>query len=150
MNTEEKVCLKFNYFSTKIVETFSELRADQSILDVTLACEDGTQIEAHKVILIAGSMFFKNILNMKKNETIIIYMKGLNSSDLVSVVNYLYHGEVNIFQEELNNFLCLAKELQINSLMGEEYNIEEETYMQLTNQTITPSHKINTKMEPAI
>ena len=150
MTTEEKVCLKWNDHSTNLGETFSELRADQCLLDVTLACEDGKQIEAHKVVLTAGSLFFRNIINIKKLDTLIIYMRGFDSSDLASVVDFLYDGEVNVLQEELNDFLCLAEELQIKGLMGEEYNIEEQTNMKLTNPTIEPIHKINTKMEPAI
>ena len=124
------------------MSTFTELRADQNLLDVTLACEDGTQIEAHKVVLTAGSQFFKDILKMKKKETLIIYMRGIKSSDLASVVDFLYYGEVNIPQEELNDFLTLAEELQLKGLVGAENRSEEEA---ITNKTTKPNHKIKTK-----
>ena len=36
---------------------FGNLIEDKDFSDVTLACEDGQQVEAHKVILAASSQF---------------------------------------------------------------------------------------------
>ena len=118
MNTSENFCLKWNDFSGNILSTFSDLRNDKEYHDVTLACEDGTQIEAHKVVLTAGSMFFRNILRNRKKDIPIIYMRGLKSSDLNAILDFLYHGEVNIFQNDLEYFLSLAVELQLKGLDG--------------------------------
>ena len=51
MQNSEKLCLQWNDFKSNIRSAFSELRKDQDFADVTLACEDGQQILAHKVIL---------------------------------------------------------------------------------------------------
>ena len=118
MNVSEKFCLKWNDFSQNLFATFSDLKTDKDLVDVTLACGDGTHIEAHKVVLSAGSNFFKNILKIKKRETPIIYMRGLRSSELVAILDFLYLGEVNIPQEELNDFLSLAEELKLKGLEG--------------------------------
>ena len=118
MNTSEKFCLKWNDFSENLISTFSELRTAEDLVDVTLACEDGTQIEAHKVVLTAGSNIFKTLLKRKRRETPIIYMRGLKSSDLSAIVEFMYIGEVNIQEEELEAFLSLAEELQIKGLVG--------------------------------
>ena len=37
---------------------FGELREGKDFSDVTLACEDGQQVEAHKVVLTSSSPFF--------------------------------------------------------------------------------------------
>ena len=37
---------------------FGELREGKDFTDVTLACEDGQQVEAHKVVLTSSSPFF--------------------------------------------------------------------------------------------
>ena len=67
-------------------------REDNDFADMTLACEDGQQVEAHKVILAASS--------------------------LVAVVNF-HHGESNVFQEGLDSFiLAIAEELQLKGLIG--------------------------------
>ena len=33
-------------------------------------------------------------------------------------MNFLYHGEANVFQENLDSFLAISEELQLNGLMG--------------------------------
>ena len=38
------------------------MRGDLDFADVTLVCEDKTQIEAHKIIISASSPFFKDVL----------------------------------------------------------------------------------------
>ena len=57
-STMEKFCLKWNDFETNIREYFIDLRENQNHFDVTLACEGGHQIQAHKIILSAGSKIF--------------------------------------------------------------------------------------------
>ena len=51
----EKLCLQWNDFQENIKSAFGSLRKDNDFTDVTLACEDGQQVEAHKVILAASS-----------------------------------------------------------------------------------------------
>ena len=48
-------------FRENVSSAFEDLREDKEFTDVTLACEDGQQVEAHKVVLIASSPFFLNI-----------------------------------------------------------------------------------------
>ena len=47
----EKHCLKWNDFQENVNVAFGSSREDNEFADVTLACEDGHQIEAHKVVL---------------------------------------------------------------------------------------------------
>ena len=57
----EKLCLQWNDFRENAVNTFESLKEDKDFTDVTLVCEDGKQVEAHKVILANSSPFFQNI-----------------------------------------------------------------------------------------
>ena len=50
-----------------------------------------------------------------------IYMRGCKAKDLVAIVDFIYHGEANIYQEDLDGFLVLAKELQLNGLAGAQH-----------------------------
>ena len=59
--SEEKLCLQWNDFRLNISSAFGELREDKEFTDVTLACEDGQQVEAHKVVLIASSPFLLDV-----------------------------------------------------------------------------------------
>ena len=111
----EKFCLKWNDFEANISGGLRELRDDKDFFDVTLACEDD-QISAHKVILSACSPFFRNVLRRNPHQHPLLYMKGVRYTDLQSVLNFMYHGEVNVAQEDLNGFLAVAEDLRVKGL----------------------------------
>ena len=114
----EKLCLQWNDFQGNVKSAFGNLRESVDFVDVTLACEDGHQIEAHKVILGASSPFFQTILKRNKHSHPLIYMRGMKSVDLVAMVDFLYCGEANVYQENLDSFLSIAEELQLKGLQG--------------------------------
>ena len=111
----EKFCLRWNDFETNISSAFREIREEKDFFDVTLACDED-QLQAHKVILSACSPFFRTVLRRNRHEHPLLYMKGVRYTDLQSVLNFMYHGEVNIAQEHLNSFLTVAEELQVKGL----------------------------------
>ena len=115
MDNSEKICLQWKDFKVNISSSFGDLREDRDFTDVTLACEDGQQVEAHKVILASSSPFFKDILKKNKHPHPLIYMRGLKLEDLWSIVDFLYLGKANILQENLDSFLALAGELMLKS-----------------------------------
>jgi hypothetical protein len=112
----EKFCLRWNDFESNISVAFRELREEQDFFDVTLACDDDDHVEAHRVILSACSPFFRSVLRRTKHAHPLLYLKGVKHADLVSVLNFMYHGEVNVAQEELNSFLAVAEELKVKGL----------------------------------
>ena len=109
---DEKLCLQWNDFKENVSSAFGDLRQDEEFTDITLACEDGQQVEAHKVVLLASSPFFQNILNRNKHPHPMIYMRGIRPENLMAMVDFFYHGEANVYQEHLDSFLILAEELQ--------------------------------------
>jgi len=111
----EKFCLRWNDFESNISVAFRELRDDKDFFDVTLACDED-QIQAHKVILSACSPFFRSVLRKNPHAHPLLYLKGVKFGDLQSVLNFMYHGEVNVAQEELNSFLAVAEELRVKGL----------------------------------
>ena len=118
MQSSEKLCLKWNEFQENLNSVLRGLRNDQDFADVTLACEDGVQIETHKVILASSSPFFMELLKKNKHPHPMIYMRGLKSEALVAMVDFLYYGEANVNQESLDVFLGLAEELKLKGLTG--------------------------------
>jgi len=111
----EKFCLRWNDFENNISQAFRDLRQDEDFFDCTIACEDD-QIPAHKVILSACSIFFKDVLKRNPHQHPLVYMKGVKKRELVSLVNFMYHGEVNVAQDELNGFLSVAEDLKVKGL----------------------------------
>jgi len=123
MGAQEKFCLRWNDFESNISVAFRELREDKDFFDVTLACDDD-QIQAHKVILSACSPFFRQILKRNRHEHPLLYLKGVKYIDLMSVLNFMYHGEVNVAQDELNSFLSIAEDLKVKGLTQNKSNEE--------------------------
>ena len=107
----EKLCLQWNDFQENVKLAFGNLKEDKYFSDVTLVGEDGQQMEAHKVVLAASSPFFQRLLVQNKHPHPLIYMRGLKSDDLLAIVDFLYFGEENVSQENLESFLAIAEEL---------------------------------------
>ena len=114
----EKLCLQWNDFQENIKNTFGNLREDNDFSDVTLASEDGQQVEAHKVILAASSPTFQKLLRGNKHPHPLIYLRGIKARDLMAILDFLYRGEANVFQDNIDSFLAVAEELQMKGLMG--------------------------------
>ena len=89
LQNTEKLCLKWNDFQENLNTAFGVLRNDQDFADVTLACEDGTQIETHKVILASSSPFFMDIFKRNKHPYPMIFMRGLKAEALVAMFDFL-------------------------------------------------------------
>ena len=116
MSSSEKFCLRWNDFEVNISNAFHELKEEKDFTDVTLACEDN-QVEAHKVILAASSHFFKRILKKNPHSHPLIYLKGIQASDLEDVLKFIYHGEVNVEEAKLKTFLEVAEDLEVKGLV---------------------------------
>ena len=115
----EKFYLKWNEFEGNIRESFRKLREEQTLFDVTLATDDGYQIQAHKIILSAGSDFFSNLFRKTNHTNLMIYLKGIRKVELEHVADFLYNGETCVTQRELKAFLETAQELQIKGLQSD-------------------------------
>ena len=114
----EILCLQWYDFKDNVNSAFKKLREDKEFTDVTLACEYGQQMEAHKVILASSSPFFEDILRKNKHPHPLIYLKGFQSQDFVSILDFLYFGEAKVYQEDLDSFLAIAGEIQLKGLAG--------------------------------
>ena len=145
-NMSEKLCLQWHDFQENLNTAFGNLREDNEFADMTLACEDGQQIEAHKVILAASSPFFQNMLRRNKHPHPLIFMRGVKSEDLHAIVDFLYCGEANVFHENLASFLSIAEELKLSGLMGQTEDVDKKTQINYTDKThqqmnLEPFHK---------
>jgi len=133
----DKFSLKWNDFEYNVSQAFRELRDEEDFFDVTLACED-EQIQAHKVILSAGSPFFKNILRRNKHQNPLLYLKGVKYTDLQHILGFMYRGEVDVAQDELNSFLATAEDLKVKGLSGSKIT-DQNTNKENQAQNIFPN-----------
>ena len=136
MTSSEKLCLQWNDFQNIVSSAFGDLKDNVALTDVTLACEDGKQMEAHKVVLAATSPFFLDLLKKNKHPHPLIYMRGLKSEDLKAILDFLYCGQANVFQENLDSFLAIAEEFQLKGLMGQNHDASiEDTEEKIADPT---------------
>jgi len=145
MTSSEKFCLRWNDFETNISVAFRELREEKDFFDVTLACDD-SQIQAHKVILSACSPFFRNVLRRNPHQHPLLYLKGVKYKDILSVLNFMYMGEVNVAQEELNTFLSVAEDLRVKGLT--QNNSSTESHASQEPKHDTPKNVIRPRDVP--
>jgi len=145
MASSEKFCLRWNDFETNISVAFRELREEKDFFDVTLACDD-SQIQAHKVILSACSPFFRNVLRRNPHQHPLLYLKGVKYKDILSVLNFMYMGEVNVAQEELNTFLSVAEDLRVKGLT--QNNSSSESQASQDSKHDTPKNVIRPRDTP--
>ena len=118
----EKLCLQWNNFKENANSAFGKLRDDEEFSDVTLVCEDRQQMAARKVILASSSPFFEKILKKSKHPHPLIYLKGFQSRDFASILDFLYFGEANVYQEYLDPFLAIAEGIKLKGLTGQTFS----------------------------
>ncbi len=113
---DENYCLRWNDYEKKYAETFRVLRDDEYFTDVTLATE-GHSVKAHRVILSACSNYFHAILKtMSPWQHPVLLLQDVRSSDLNSLMDFIYFGQASVSQDSLQSFLRVAEKLKIKGL----------------------------------
>ncbi|XP_037798971.1 broad-complex core protein isoforms 1/2/3/4/5-like [Penaeus monodon] len=127
MGADQQFCLRWNNFHTNITSAFESLRDDEDFVDITLACE-GRQIKAHKMVLSACSPYFRSLLKGNPCQHPIVFLKDVTFANLTSILDFMYHGEVNVSHNELATFLKTAEALKVRGLAEDEKKRDSENY----------------------
>merc|ERR1712133_205182 len=126
MGSSEKYSLKWKGFTSNILNSFQSIRHEENLSDVTLICGDEF-INAHKLVLAASSDFFQNIFRKcQKTNPLIILKSTTAMSQISSLLDFLYNGEVKIDPENLQGFLEVGNELKIKGLADHEPDSKSE------------------------
>jgi len=119
MSDDGNFVLSWDLHEQSRTSTLKSLWENKDFLDVTIACDDD-QISAHKVILSAASPFFQTILKRNPHSHPLLYLRGTNKKDIMSLLDFIYSGETQVPQEDLEDFMALANSLQVKGLIGED------------------------------
>ena len=113
----EKVTLTWHSHTSHFQGVLGNLFDTGKLSDVTLVCDDQVKFKAHKFVLKSCSPVFKSILE-EANETDkpIVYLRGVNQAELGTVLEFIYLGQAALYQERMNEFLKLGRDLQIKQL----------------------------------
>jgi len=100
---------------------FRKFRENEELFDASLVCsvaDGGTAtLKAHQLILAAYSPVFKDVFTgLKDTKDPCIYLKGISQNNLSAVLDFMYHGSVDIPKSKMPAFLADAQELQIKGL----------------------------------
>ena len=99
-----------------ITRSFCKLRNDTDLSDVTLICDDQEQIAAHRVVLSACSEFFKSVFHKNVQRDLVLYLSDMKSKEVNQILDYIYFGEINILQDDLERFIEIAQKLKLEGL----------------------------------
>jgi hypothetical protein len=128
MGSAENFCLRWNDFQSSVSGAFGQLRKDADFFDVTLSCDSAggrgdraAPLRAHRVVLSACSPLFKQMLRdatsaCPSHPNALLYLRGVGRRDLEYILDFMYNGEVNVSQNDLNRFLSVAEDLQVRGL----------------------------------
>jgi len=109
-------------FQTSLLSTLPILLDQSHLTDVTISAE-GRQLRAHRVVLSACSSFFMDIFRaLEASNHPVIIIPGASFGAIVSLLTFMYSGEVNVYEEQIPMLLNLAETLGIKGLADVQNN----------------------------
>ena len=123
---QEKYSLTWHTYSDHLKSMMKELMMNEDTSDVTLVTEDKRQIKAHINILSACSPVFKDFLKREKNSSTVIYLRGIQFSEMESIMQFIYLGEATFYEEKMDEFIAVAKSLEIKEICNAEPEANDE------------------------
>lgn len=121
MKTEQlNLNINWDDFESCAANTFKELLGETDFADVTLVSDDLQKVEVHKVILGASSSKFKTMLQQTGKREPLIYLSGVSYKEMRSLIDFMYLGQTEIGQEDLEHFLEISAKFDVKGLS--EYN----------------------------
>ena len=111
----EQFNLSWKEHGLNTAKTFHNLRDDDQLCDVTIACEEGVFL-GHKIVLYASSLLFRSILRKHTHPHPLIYLKNISGRDMAALLDFMYFGEVKLGKEQLASFTAAAEEMKVLGL----------------------------------
>ncbi|XP_037073565.1 protein bric-a-brac 2-like [Pollicipes pollicipes] len=113
----EQFSLKWNNHTHHLVDVFKNLLRSESLVDVTLSCE-GQSLKAHKLVLSACSPYFETLFQDHTETHPIVILKDVKFTELRSIIEFMYKGEVEVEKNDLDSLFSTAEGLMIRGLTG--------------------------------
>ena len=141
-NIKEKSNLFWKNYSDHVIEFLHKIRQSNNFTDVTLVCDDKKQFRAHKIVLSACSSVFKCIISDLPQNSSVIYLRGIQHQEMESILEFMYLGVATFYQERMNEFLNVAKNLEIREI-SKDVDFDDENVS--NEEPKTPDHEEDTE-----
>merc|ERR1719228_2146809 len=147
--TQEQFNLNWHTYSDHLKEMMLKLMESNETADVTLVCEDKTKFKAHKFVLISCSPVFQSIINdLPKMGDSVIYLRGVLAQEMKSILQFMYLGQATFYHDRMNEFLNVAKTLEIKEISKDvESDETEDSIGNVTNDNVLHSKDNSYQLE---
>jgi len=121
-DTSQLFNLKWRNYQNHLMQVFDKMLLTESFADVTLVCcdteaETTQAIKAHKMILGASSPYFELVFAEHPcQHPVVVLPPEVRVEELQHVLQFIYKGEVQVPQEQLEPVLRVASQLRIRGL----------------------------------
>ena len=123
----DKCSLTWKTFPEHLQLVFRDFYHEDRYTDLTLVSDDQSQFKAHRIVLSACSPVFKKIIDNNPSQHPLIYLRGIQSYEIESILQFMYLGEGRFYYERMEEFTKVAKDLEVTGISkGEEIKIVEE------------------------
>ena len=110
--------VSFDDFNLQTKETICSLFESDNFADVTIVCNDGDQVPAHKFVLSSSSSLLHQMLTNSssrfQNRNDFIFLPTVKLKEIHPLLQFMYLGQTKIGQENIETFFRLAADLKIN------------------------------------
>ena len=130
--SQETFCLKWKTYDAHLTTAFRDLINENKFSDVTLVCDDQTQLPAHKIVLSACSPILGNILLNNPHPHPLLYLRGVRKQEMQSILQFMYLGLGRPLSYKTGSIILrMLKELSREDTEEEEIrnNIEESSWI---------------------
>ena len=135
----EKFNLIWQTFPLHGKSLFQQLMETGKYSDVTLVSDDQHIFKAHKFVLSSCSTFFETVFDNNPSNTS-VYLRGVNQEELNSILQFIYLGETTLFQEKMNLFMNVAKDLKIKEIGENAVDDNDDEAVKYKNETVVNEH----------
>lgn len=108
--------VKWHSFTDHLKIMLHKIRSSGLYTDVTFICDDQKELKAHMNVVGACSPVLRNIFTVLKGDNPTIYLRGIKHAEMESLLEFMYLGEAKILSDRVNDFLTVAKDLEIEEL----------------------------------
>lgn len=120
------VKLNWDNFTETITSSLKTFAEEELLQDVTLLSDDLQEVGAHRLVLCSASPVLREILLRSGGEARpLLFLRGIKHKTLRAILQFLYEGWTSVPQEEVNDVVNVAVDLEIKNFFNEETAVDE-------------------------